>query len=67
MGAAPCGDPGLPNVPSSNPMSKAAELVVGMPLNHGPSCRLSALEPADLAPEPRASRLDDPPESPSLA
>ncbi|WP_422929713.1 hypothetical protein [Singulisphaera sp. PoT] len=67
MGAAPCGDPGLPNVPSSNPMSKAAELVVGIALGSDASCRLPAVDPADLAPEPLASRLDDPPDSPSLA
>lgn len=67
IGAAPCGDAGLPDVPVPGPSGKAASLATG---GHRP--RLAAVRhvlPGDrcILPCRRASRLDEPPERPLLA
>jgi hypothetical protein len=69
MGRIPCGDPFLPDAPSSSTaVGKSATLLAfcGWDLAELPARRLLA-QSARLVPSWRADRLDDPPERPAAA
>jgi hypothetical protein len=65
--AAPCGDPGLPNAPVAAPISKMASLPGCARPVPGTAGRRLPPDVRCVLPSRRASRLDEPPESPPFA
>lgn len=67
LNAAPCGDAGLPNAPVAGPIGRIASLPGYARLVFGTAGRFLPPDARCVLPARRASRLDEPPESPPFA
>ncbi len=67
MSSAPCGDPGLPDAPSGDPVGNGAALAISERLRLDTIGRLLPISTSCLSPSRRASRLERPPERLILA
>lgn len=67
LNSTPCSDPVLPSAPSAGPIGKVATLAMCGYLVPVAAWRFLPPSPRRFLPARRASRLDDPPESPPLA
>jgi hypothetical protein len=67
VGSAPCGDPAAPEPTSPRPITRSAALMPASPVPVVTTSRLLVSSDDPRLPRLPASRLDDPPEGPTLA